>query len=235
MQQSTNTPEFDQYASSYDQLLDDPLRKHFAGDPLHFHRRKWLLIQALLRRAGMEPFSTRWLDVGCGRGELLELGREHFLSAVGCDPSAEMLSANEAFEVVRQESPVQLPFEDQSMDFVTAVCVYHHVHGEARRLLTDEIARVLTPKGLCCIMEHNPWNPVAKAIVNRCPVDRDAELLSARHVKRLVSASGLSVVSTDYFLFLPESMFARFGRAEKWLSRMPIGGQYSVVARRHYV
>ena len=66
-------PEFDQYAPSYAELLNDPLRNRFAKDPLHFHRRKLLLIEKLLKRAGA-PVSTRtWLDVGCGRGELLAI------------------------------------------------------------------------------------------------------------------------------------------------------------------
>ncbi|MFY9935708.1 MAG: hypothetical protein WAK33_02495, partial [Silvibacterium sp.] len=46
-------PEFDAYAPSYAELLDDPARNRFAQDPLHFHRRKWLLIQRLLNRAGV--------------------------------------------------------------------------------------------------------------------------------------------------------------------------------------
>src|SRR6185437_6171244 len=71
-------PEFDQYAHSYADYLDDPLRGRFASDPLHFHRRKWLLIQRLLKRAGMDPARSRWLDVGCGQGSLLEVAGKHF-------------------------------------------------------------------------------------------------------------------------------------------------------------
>src|SRR5215813_5067225 len=63
-------PEFDRYAKSYSDYLDDPLRGRFASDPLHFHRRKWLLIQRLLKGAGMDPARSRWLDVGCGQGSL---------------------------------------------------------------------------------------------------------------------------------------------------------------------
>jgi hypothetical protein len=32
-------PEFDRYAPSYAELLDDPLRNRFVQDPLRFHRR----------------------------------------------------------------------------------------------------------------------------------------------------------------------------------------------------
>jgi ubiquinone/menaquinone biosynthesis C-methylase UbiE len=71
------------------------------------------------------------LDVGCGRGELLELGRPHFLSCSGCDPSSGMLSAAaSAIEVRPQTSPTEIPFDSQAFDLVTAACVYHHVVPE---------------------------------------------------------------------------------------------------------
>jgi SAM-dependent methyltransferase len=224
-------PEFDQYADSYAELLDDPLRNRFAHDPLYFHRRKWLLIGRLLKQAGVNVSTQRWLDVGCGRGELLQIAGSHFAQAIGCDPSAAMLSAHPSFRTHEQPSLVELPFEDNSVDFVTAVCVYHHVHGAARTLLTREIKRVLTPGGLCCIIEHNPWNPVTRAIVKRCPVDVDAELLTARSASRLLQEAGFQTLSTDYFLYLPEKLFYRLGFLEGMLRRSPFGGQYAVLAR----
>jgi len=224
-------PEFDNYAPSYAELLDDPLRNRFARDPLHFHWRKWILIKSILKRLGMEAGALRWLDVGCGQGELLSLAGSRFASALGCDPSPEMLPPNAPFQTLAQPSLVQLPFEDASVDFVTAVCVYHHVHGTARTLLTDEIKRVLRPGGLCCVIEHNPWNPVTHSIVKRCPVDVDAELLTAPAANRLMKASGFSWVSTDYFLYFPESIFHRLGGLETLFARFPLGGQYALLAK----
>jgi SAM-dependent methyltransferase len=226
-----NSPEFDQYASSYDKLLDDPLRNRFAGDPLHFHRRKWHVIQRLLRSAGTAPGSLRWLDVGCGRGELLELAGKNFAQAAGCDPSAGMLSSSRSFKTHEQPSPVELPFDDGSFSFVTAICVFHHVHGEARTLLTKEIRRVLSPGGLCCIIEHNPWNPVTRTIVKRCPVDVDAELLTASEAENLLAASGFRCLRKEYFLYLPEGLFRTLGGVEPMLSKLPLGGQYAVLAQ----
>jgi SAM-dependent methyltransferase len=225
-------PEFDQYAPSYADLLDDPVRNRFARDPLHFHRRKWILIESLLRDAGANLHSLRWLDVGCGRGELLELAGLEFKQAMGCDPSSNMLSSNTSFEMHKQQSLVELPFEDNSVDFVTAVCVYHHVHGEARTLLTNDIRRVLVPGGLCCIIEHNPWNPVTQAIVKRCPVDVDAELLTLQTAAKLFEASGFESIETEYFLYFPELLFnSRAGALERSLYKLPFGGQYALLTR----
>jgi ubiquinone/menaquinone biosynthesis C-methylase UbiE len=225
------SPEFDRYASSYDELLDDPLRNRFARDPLHFHRRKWYLIERLLKRAGVAPQTQRWLDVGCGRGELLEIAGGNFAQAAGCDPSAGMLTSNERFKAYKQPSVVELPFEDRSFDFATAACVFHHVHGRDRRRLIDEMRRVLRPGGLCCIMEHNPWNPVTRAIVKRCPIDVDAELLTASDASSLLGASGFLPLSREYFLYLPESFFYRFSAIERLFSKLPFGGQYALLVQ----
>jgi len=223
--------EFDQYAPAYADLLDDPIRKKFTQDPLHFHRRKWLLLQSVLERAGADVAAQRWLDVGCGQGDLLELAGRNFAQATGCDPSAEMISGLNSFQVEHQPCLSELPFDDASVDFVTAVCVYHHVHGPARALLIEEMKRVLTPGGLCCIVEHNPWNPITRGIVRRCPVDVDAELVPACEIGRLLQVAGFQALNTNYFLYLPERIFERMGRIEKMLRKVPLGGQYAVLAR----
>ncbi|HEY4382668.1 MAG TPA: methyltransferase domain-containing protein [Acidobacteriaceae bacterium] len=229
--QSTASPEFDRYAPGYSALLDDPLRNRFARDPLHFHRRKWFLIRSVLRRFDVAAETQRWLDVGCGQGQLLELASLNFREAAGCDPSAVMLPSHASFAVHQQPSPVELPFEDGSFDFVTAVCVYHHVHGEARTRLANEIKRVLSPGGLCCIIEHNPWNPATQVIVRRCAVDVDAELLSAGKTLRLFEASGFTPLTTEYFLYFPERLFDPLRWIEARLHKVPLGGQYLSLLR----
>lgn len=224
--------EFDQYASSYDELLEDPLRQQFSRDPLHFHRRKWNLLRRVLERGDVPIGKLRWLDVGCGRGELLDLAGHRFAQAMGCDPSEEMIAQSGAFQKRHQPSLSHLPFEDCSVDLVTAVCVYHHVHGAARLLLSREIWRVLAPGGLCCIMEHNPKNPLTRAIVRRCHVDVDAELLTAHETTSIVVSAGFVSPGVDYFLYFPERVFSRVGWSEKLLRRIPLGGQYALIAKK---
>src|ERR1017187_7390997 len=226
-----NPPELDRYATTYSTLLDDPIQNRFARDPLHFHRRKWLLVKGLLKRFGVAAETQRWLDVGCGQGQLLELAGGNFRQATGCDPSAVMLPSHATFTVLEQPSPAELPFDDCSFDFVTAVCVYHHVHGGARPRLTNEIKRVLVPGGLCCIVEHNPWNPVTQAIVRRCPVDVDAKLLSAQTTLKLFQACGFESLATEFFLYIPERFFHRLRWMEENLNKVPLGGQYALLAR----
>jgi ubiquinone/menaquinone biosynthesis C-methylase UbiE len=222
--------EFDRYSASYGDLLADPMRSQFASDPLYFHRKKVELISAMLRDQDKDPGAMRWLDVGCGQGNLLRLGRELFAEASGCDPASTMLPEGSDIAVHVQPSPEELPFADQSMDFVTAVCVFHHVHGAARVVLAREIQRVLAPGGYFCLIEHNPWNPVTRGIVKRCPVDVDAELLTAPEARELFSSAGMSPVQTRYFLFVPEKL-KLLGFIESLLGGLPLGGQFALLCR----
>jgi SAM-dependent methyltransferase len=225
------SPDFDHFASSYGELLQDRLRSGFASDPLHFHRRKWIVLERLLRTLNRPPESMAWLDAGCGQGEFLQLAGPHFARATGCDPSAEMLSHGRSFATHRQPHPSELPFASQSFDLVTAICVYHHVDRSARQDLTREIRRVLRPGGLFCLIEHNPRNPVTRRIVSRCPVDAGAEILSLRAAMEIVRDSGLHALRSEYFLYLPQMLFRMLPDFEALVRKIPLGGQYVLVSR----
>jgi SAM-dependent methyltransferase len=227
------SPEFDTYAKEYARLLDDPIRNKFTGGSNFFFERKWELLKQYLEQIGMQPENARWLDVGCGAGDLLRQGSAHFAEAVGCDVSKEMLRACEGMRVVRQNDASRLPFEDRSFDLVTIVCVYHHVEPRDRHALTAEVARVLRPKGIACIMEHNPFNPVTQLIVRRTPVDENARLLRARTARRLLAAGGLGMdLRTTYFLYFPQGLYRKLRGVEASLARVAAGGQYAVFGRK---
>lgn len=192
-----------------------------------------MILRDFLVRQGRDPGRLSWLDAGCGRGELLKLAGREFREAVGCDPSAEMIRCCAMGQVCQQPSPCELPFPDESFDLVTAVCVYHHVRGaQARLLLTKSIRRVLKPQGVLCLIEHNPWNPVTRVIVRRCPLDRNAELLTAKYAARLARSAGMEIIETAYFLYFPEAVFDYAGGLEDRLRSLPLGGQFALFSRR---
>ncbi len=223
--------EFDQYADRYHELLKDPIRDRFAADTSFFHLRKWILLRSYLERERLAMKDMRWLDVGCGKGELLQLGSGHFKEAVGCDPSTQMLGHTGNIKVEHQPDPAVLPFGGGAFDLVTAVCVYHHLAPAARDSFTSEIGRVLRPGGLAAIFEHNPWNPLTRLIVSRTPVDDNAILLPAPEARQLFQDAGLRPLRTVYYLYLPQALFTKFGAIESWLTRIPAGGQYVVFGR----
>jgi SAM-dependent methyltransferase len=224
--------EFDDYAPKYDELLRDPMRDRFVQNGEFYHRRKWELILDFLRRHSLCSGKQEWLDVGCGKGELLSYGSSHFSRVVGCDPSREMVRDTGGIEVHLQDAPAVLPFPNASFDFATAVCVYHHVEKSDRIPLTREIHRVLRPNGIFCMIEHNPFNPVTRLIVSQCPVDVDAHLLTAHTARRYAGSAGLSHKETQYFLYVPEKYYEKLAGLEHILRRVPLGGQYATFAKK---
>jgi len=226
-------PEFDSYAREYSELLRDPVRDWFATTPLFYHQRKWSVIREFFGSSGRCMREASWLDVGCGRGELLRLGQSRFGRVAGCDLSQEMLKASEGLEVRLQTTPSALPFDSESFDFVTAVCVYHHVGLSDRDALTDDAFRILRPGGVLCVIEHNPLNPLTRNIVRRTPVDANANLLAHSEARRLVASAGFSCLDTQFFLYLPEPAFCRMPWLEALLKRVPLGGQYALFAGKN--
>ena len=223
---------FNAYASDYAELIRDPIREKFAASNRFFFERKLQVIRAFCRKSGVDMRKLDWLDVGCGQGDLLRLAGSEFKSAAGCDPSEGMLQSCPDLHVRQQPSMVSLPYDNQSFDFITVVCVYHHVPVEQRPSFTAEGFRLLKPGGVFCIIEHNPHNPVTRLIVSRTPVDADAQLLSAKEARRLLSSAGARLLKTHYFLFFPERIYRHAASVEDWLAAVPVGGQYSVFAQR---
>jgi SAM-dependent methyltransferase len=223
-------PEFDRYSGSYEELLKDPIRDRFTGSGSQFfHVRKRDLIREHFSDLGIDTRTLRYLDIGCGKGELLSLLREDFHEVAGCDPSPGMLSSSQGVETRVQENPGKIPFDDAAFDFVTAVCVYHHVPPSSRLALTREAYRVLKPGGIFAIIEHNPYNPVTRLIVSRTPVDADAVLLRASEAREWMHRGRIHLRCSTIFPLLSRTIYRRTGdRLEHLLRGVPLGGQYAI-------
>jgi len=221
--------EFDRHAGSYEESVDDPIRTRFQGSQSDFfHRRKRDLIREYFGQDRNSTRAMRYLDLGCGKGDLASLLVGDFGAVSGCDPSAEMLASATRVETRVQGDPGVIPFDDGSFDFVTAVCVYHHVPVAARLNLTREVRRVLSPGGRFCIIEHNPFNPVTRLIVSRTPIDSAAVLLRPSETCSLMKEAGFTVERPRFFLYVPERLYSAIGCVERVLARVPAGGQFAV-------
>ena len=223
------TKEFDQYADNYEATIADPLRDQFASGSVFFHQRKIDVLAETLRKNGLDPAKLDWLDMGCGKGDLLSLGVKKFRKSYGCDVSTGLLAHVEGVEVRRQTSDTEVPFEPNSIDVATAACVYHHIEPPLRLAITKSVFRALRPGGIFCIFEHNPLNPVTRKIVARCPLDINAILLPHRKSAAMLNQAGFSREQIVHYLFLPESLYSSIGVLEGALQWLPIGGQYAAI------
>lgn len=101
------------------------------------------------------------LDVGCGRGEWLELLRESGYTARGIDINRVMVEECKTRELDASESDVitylqSLP--DASLGMVTGFHIIEHLPLELLIRLLNETVRVLKPGGLTIFETPNPQN-----------------------------------------------------------------------------
>jgi SAM-dependent methyltransferase len=101
------------------------------------------------------------LDLGCGRGEWLELLSDHEIAAYGIDTNERFAGENRDRGLdVRQEDALEhmrsLP--ESSVAAVTAFHLIEHLELETLLDLVDNALRVLRPGGLLILETPNPTN-----------------------------------------------------------------------------
>ncbi|HVQ36945.1 MAG TPA: methyltransferase domain-containing protein, partial [Pyrinomonadaceae bacterium] len=101
------------------------------------------------------------VDLGCGRGEWLELLQEEGYSAVGVDTNRVLLDRCRArgLDVVETDILDYLRGQpDRSLAAVTGFHIIEHLEIGILMRLLDEIARVLSPGGVVIFETPNPEN-----------------------------------------------------------------------------
>jgi ubiquinone/menaquinone biosynthesis C-methylase UbiE len=102
------------------------------------------------------------LDLGCGRGGVVELFWRDVAFAAGIDPDTASLSAHRSrgMPVVRGVGE-RLPFVDESFDLIVCLWVLEHMRDPAQALA--EVRRVLRPAGHFVFVTPNMRNPLMLA------------------------------------------------------------------------
>ncbi|WP_171941112.1 class I SAM-dependent methyltransferase [Herbaspirillum rubrisubalbicans] len=105
-------------------------------------------------------------DIGCGRGEWLELLNDHGFAATGVDLDQGMLDAcqERGLNAVKGDAlEVLTSIPTDSVAVVSAFHVVEHIPFEALQRLMSEALRVLQPGGLLILETPNPDNLVVGA------------------------------------------------------------------------
>lgn len=228
---SVNEEIFDGVANRYSETIDQSLGK-FGASHDFFTRHKARLIARLLADRGRDPAQMDLLDVGCGIGQIHDLIGPTFRSVTGVDvSSASIAQAQARFPDYRYMvyDGDRLPFPDASVDLTMAICVFHHVPPAQWQALAADMVRVLRPGGFALVIEHNPWNPVTRRIVNTCPIDRDAVLLTRGTTSGLFRNAGAVRVTARSVLSVPPKNDALM-TVDGWFGLLPLGAQYWCLA-----
>lgn len=101
------------------------------------------------------------IDLGCGRGEWLELLGEHGFKALGIDLNEGMLAGCHLQKLNVQQGNALDVLEATPSESVSIVSAFHmveHLPFDAVRLLVREALRVLRPGGLLILETPNPEN-----------------------------------------------------------------------------
>lgn len=130
------------------------------------------------------------LDLGCGRGEALEIFRRHGLRARGVDSNAEMvaLSREKGLEAVEGDLFEALASTPEgSLAGVVSFHVIEHLSGEAIERLVRLARRALAPRGVLVLETPSPLSVVVGARnfwldpTHRRPVHPDSLKLTFEH------------------------------------------------------
>lgn len=101
------------------------------------------------------------LDLGCGRGEWLELLDREGFAATGVDLDEGMLKACEQLHLTTHKADALSYLEslpDASVDIVSAFHMVEHIPFDALQQLVQQALRVLVPGGLLIMETPNPEN-----------------------------------------------------------------------------
>jgi SAM-dependent methyltransferase len=223
---------FDAYDKTYEAVVQDSIA--FSGLKHDFFLEAKVIELKRLFQAHFGDHKPNMLDVGCGVGRMHPL-LEGLLSGLsGCDPSADSVARatlDNPRVSYRQSEGSTLPWDTAMFDVTLAVCVFHHVPRQERAALLAQMHRITRPGGLTVIIEHNPWNPLTRLAVARCPFDHDAVLLTAGESKQLLRSAGYQAATSRFFLLLPTR-----AKLASWVERgtasLPLGAQYLAVGVR---
>jgi SAM-dependent methyltransferase len=186
-----------------------------------------------LSKFGHPP--ARILDFGCGTGSatpfLLQLTGAREI--VGVDISAKSIEiARQKFGSERAKFET-LEASQPAGNFDLAFCngVFHHILPDQRAKALEYVYRSLRPGGLFSFWENNPLNPGTRYIMSRVSFDRDAITLTSWESRRRLRDAGFEVPRADFLFIFPRAMsWLRW--IEPGLCRLPLGGQYQVLARK---
>ncbi|MDA0782594.1 MAG: class I SAM-dependent methyltransferase [Rickettsiales bacterium] len=223
-----NNIEFNAYKNNYSEQISEAIS--FTGQSHdYFTKVKADNLLNVIKKEFDSSKELAVLDIGCGHGLMhpFLLSNER-IKLNGID------MADEVIEIAKKNNPlvnydcydgIKLPYDSGSFDMAYAICVMHHVPPVQWVDFLKEMKRVVKKGGLVVIFEHNPLNPVTCHIVNKCPLDENAVLLSNRKMKSLFKECGYEQIRSNYILFVPINLNI-FRLLDKILAPIPMGAQY---------
>ena len=164
----TNQERFERIAVEENHLLDAfyvGFEDCFRGTREDIKHRMEIYLP-IVREAKAGEKNALILDVGCGRGEWLELLKDAALSACGIDLNRVMVNQCQelGLEVIEAEAISYLrKLNSNSLGAVTGMHIIEHIPFNQLIVLFDEVLRTLKPGGVAIFETPNPENLLTAA------------------------------------------------------------------------
>ena len=143
------------------------------------------------------PAGARVLDVGCGRGEFLELLADRGIQAVGVDADPEMvrLARGKGLEVEHGDAIGYLETNSAAFDGLFTAHVVEHLSPAALSALVGAAAAALKPGGRIIIVSPNPGN--LQMLMNDFWIDlQHVRFYHPEIIRFLLAMSGMCSIET---------------------------------------
>jgi ubiquinone/menaquinone biosynthesis C-methylase UbiE len=223
-----NHSEFDNFVSQYNKILANQV-KFFDNNSNYFAEYK---ILEVARNLQIKPKTI--LDFGCGIGRSFEFLKIIYPESqlYGLDSSEESLKyAKSKYPFVQILKSEIVHNYNHSFDFVFVSNVFHHINPSEYNNQLALIHRLLKTNGDLIVFEHNEYNPVTNYLVRSCPFDKSANLIKKNKMVKIIKEAGFCVKKASYSLFFPGKLKI-LRPIEKYLGKIPLGGQYYVYAKK---
>jgi ubiquinone/menaquinone biosynthesis C-methylase UbiE len=225
--------DFNEYADQYRQIHTKNIALSGANS-FYFAEMKVKLLQEFEKNDHIKV-----LDVGCGDGSTELFMTKYFSSwkieAIDVSEDSIGIAKQKKLNAVifRWYDGTTIPFPEETFDVVFMAGVLHHISFSLHQHLIDEVHRVTKKEGRFYLFEHNPLNPVTRHLVNTCIFDKSAKLLPYSYTRQLLKRNKFEIIKHRFIIFFPrKGILSLFLFLEKYLARIPFGGQYFIVSRK---
>ena len=182
-------------------FLDDfyvTFEDKFRGSKEDIKERVSIYVATIINaKAGSDE--AKILDIGCGRGEFLEVLESNSLHCIGVDQNRAMIQKclEMGLKVIESQAITYLrELPNNSLGAVTGLHIIEHIPFKALIVLFDEVLRVLKPGGVVIFETPNPEN----LIVGSCSFYVDPthiKPLPPELMKFLMESRGFSKVEVN--------------------------------------
>jgi SAM-dependent methyltransferase len=217
----------------YDSMLEKGIG--ITGNDKHFFiagRLEWVKQEFLEK-----PEPVRILDFGCGIGDSAIQLATLFpnskiwawdLSEPAIDYAKKCFSTSEVNFLTSEELE-----KSPGFDLVYINCVLHHVDPKDRIRVFQLIFSLVNPGGWVSCFENNPANPGTQLAMYTNPFDKGVVKIWPGELQSGFENAGFKATKRRFLFYFPQWL-AWFRPLEKALTRLPLGGQYVVLAQKPF-